>query len=159
MLARISRRKGVLELVEELAANPGLWSELLVAGGHEQPDYVAEIERRVSELGLAERVRLMGVVPDAFEFIGSLDAVVVPSTGTEGQPLTILEALACGRPAVVRAHAFPPSSRAPACSPTATRTNSLSRCRSSGARPGRGELSERFSIEPLLRVIAAARRA
>ena len=47
-------------------------------------------------------VELRGQVSDVPAFLGEIDALVVPSVGNEGQPTSILEALAYGRPVVVR---------------------------------------------------------
>jgi glycosyltransferase involved in cell wall biosynthesis len=108
VLARLNRGKGVLELVGELGQIPGAWSRLRVAGDHEDAEYVARVHARIAELGLDGSVELLGFVDDEREFIDSVDVLVVPSVGPEGQPLVILEALARGRAAVVRKHALPP---------------------------------------------------
>ena len=41
-------------------------------------------------------------------FLGSIDALVVPSTGKEAQPTAIIEALAHGVPVIVRDALFSP---------------------------------------------------
>ena len=108
VLARLNRGKGVLDLVGELGQIEDAWSGLRVAGDHEDSGYVAKVRGRIAELGLGERVELLGFVDDELEFLDSVDVLVVPSVGPEGQPLVILEALARGRPVVVREHALPP---------------------------------------------------
>jgi glycosyltransferase involved in cell wall biosynthesis len=108
VLTRIYPSKGLLELVDELAEIPDAWSELRVGGDYDDLAYVQRVRRRIAEHGLDGRVRFLGFEADPFAFIESIDVVVVPSVGTEGQPLVILEALACGRPSVVREPALPP---------------------------------------------------
>ena len=41
-------------------------------------------------------------------FLGSIDTLIVPSTGKEAQPTAIIEALAYGVPVVVRAPLYSP---------------------------------------------------
>jgi glycosyltransferase involved in cell wall biosynthesis len=102
VLARLFPGKGVVELVGELAANPDAWSQLLVAGGRQDESYAVEVEHRIVAEGLDDRVRLLGHVTDYEDFFGKVDVLVVPSTGNEGQPTVIVEALAYGRPVIVR---------------------------------------------------------
>jgi glycosyltransferase involved in cell wall biosynthesis len=61
------------------------------------------VERRIGSLGLARRVELFGAVDDLAAFFSQVDVLVVPSTGNEGQPTVIVEALAHGRSVLVRA--------------------------------------------------------
>jgi glycosyltransferase involved in cell wall biosynthesis len=61
-----------------------------------------ELEREAREAGVAERVVLAGIRPDARPVIGAADAVVV-SSHWEGLPLVALEALAAGTPLVATA--------------------------------------------------------
>jgi glycosyltransferase involved in cell wall biosynthesis len=102
LIARMIPEKGVLELVDELAAVDTAWTALLVATAPEDRAYEAEVRMRVGALGLDQRVRLMGQVQDIPGLLHGVDVVVVPSTGTEGQPSVILEALAAGVGVVVR---------------------------------------------------------
>jgi glycosyltransferase involved in cell wall biosynthesis len=103
VLARLIPEKGVLELIEELAVVPQLWSRLVVGGERQDERYVRTVEERVRDLGLEHRVRLLGHIEALADFFAAIDALVVPSVGNEGQPTVILEALVHGRPALVRA--------------------------------------------------------
>lgn len=103
VLGRLIPEKGVLELVEELASSPSVWSELVVAGARQDETYATRIEDRARAEGLAERVKLVGPVEDVAAFLSGLDRLVVPSTGNEGQPTVILEALAAGTAVLARA--------------------------------------------------------
>jgi N-acetylglucosaminyl-diphospho-decaprenol L-rhamnosyltransferase len=102
-LGRLIPPKGVLELVEELAAVPDAWSELRVAAPPQDPVYTERIRTRIAELGLEDRVHLLGRIDDLDAFFAGIDALVVPSVGHhEGQPTVILEALLYDRPVIVR---------------------------------------------------------
>jgi glycosyltransferase involved in cell wall biosynthesis len=106
VLARLIPMKGVLELVEELSEVPDAWSQLTVGAPRQDEAYAVRLERRIRELGLDERVRLAGDIGDIAEFFEGIDVLVVPSTGVEGQPTVIMEAMAAGRPVVVRRHVW-----------------------------------------------------
>lgn len=58
-----------------------------------------ELERTSRELGVADRVVLAGLRPDARAVIGAADAVLITSHA-EGLPLVALESLAAGTPLV-----------------------------------------------------------
>jgi glycosyltransferase involved in cell wall biosynthesis len=61
-----------------------------------------ELERTAADAGVADRVVLAGLRPDARALMGAADVVVLPSHW-EGLPLTALEALASGTPLVATA--------------------------------------------------------
>jgi glycosyltransferase involved in cell wall biosynthesis len=96
-LGRLIPEKGAAELVEELAAARGAWSQALLAGGRQDEAYAQRVEERAGD-----RVRLLGHVGDVPAFLAGIDVLVVPSTGNEAQPTVIVEALAAGRPVLVR---------------------------------------------------------
>jgi glycosyltransferase involved in cell wall biosynthesis len=102
VLARLIPEKGVLELVNELGEGFGRWSTLVVGGDRQDERYAVTLESRIVELGLSDRVVMAGRVDDLASFFAGIDALVVPSIGNEGQPTVILEALAHGRPVIVR---------------------------------------------------------
>lgn len=58
------------------------------------------LEQRIAELGLGDRVHILGWREDVPEVLPALDVFVLPSRW-EGLSLAILEALACGLPVVV----------------------------------------------------------
>jgi glycosyltransferase involved in cell wall biosynthesis len=108
VLARLIPEKGVVELVDELAApaTRSLWSRALIGGAPQDATYTARVEERIAKRGLGDRIRLVGDVEDVPGFLGSVDALVVPSTGHEAQPTVIVEAVAHGVAVVVREPAF-----------------------------------------------------
>jgi glycogen(starch) synthase len=61
------------------------------------------IESRISSLGLGDRVRLLGFLPDSSlpSAYQAADISIVPSTSLEGFGLTTVESLACGTPVLV----------------------------------------------------------
>jgi glycosyltransferase involved in cell wall biosynthesis len=60
----------------------------------------AAVEAAVTGRGLADRIRLVGFVPDAWAWMKRASVLVSPSL-FEGQPNAVLEAAACGCPLVV----------------------------------------------------------
>lgn len=107
-LARLIPEKGLVELVEELASCPGDWNVLRIGGGAQDAAYAQQLRDTIDRLGVADRVQLEGHVDDLHAFFGTVGALAVPSTGHEGQPTVILEALAHGIPSVVRAPIWSP---------------------------------------------------
>ncbi len=66
------------------------------------------MERLIADLGLADRIRLIGETDDVPGFLGSIDTLVVPSVGKEAQPTAIIEALTHGIPVIVRDPLYSP---------------------------------------------------
>ena len=102
VLARLIPEKGILEAVEELASASEHWSRLLIGGQRQDQAYVRAVQERIRQLGLIARVRLLGRIDDVSAFFDQIDALLVPSVGNEGQPVVIVEAIAHGRPVIVR---------------------------------------------------------
>jgi colanic acid/amylovoran biosynthesis glycosyltransferase len=108
-VASLEPYKGHLYLVDACARARagGLDLECLLVG--EGPERET-IERRVTQLGLAERVRLLGGQPRerVSELVAGADvfvlpSVVMPSGKMEGLPVVIMEAMAAGTPVVATA--------------------------------------------------------
>jgi glycosyltransferase involved in cell wall biosynthesis len=97
---RVDRRKGVLDAVHAVAAlrAAGRHVRLVVSGVGPDSGAVADL---VAELGLGDRVDLLGYVPHdkAPEVYAGADAFLSP-TESEGFSNTILEAMATGLPVV-----------------------------------------------------------
>lgn len=94
---RVSEEKGVVDFLRALAATGGATG--VVCG--EGP---APLERAIEGLGLRERVRLLGSVPDALPYLAAGDAMVLLSRSPgEGRPLAGVEAAAVGTPIVAAA--------------------------------------------------------
>jgi glycosyltransferase involved in cell wall biosynthesis len=93
-VARLDPQKGLRDLVEA-AALVERAVFLIVGDGPERVALESQIEHR----GLSERVRLLGFRSDIAELLAGCDVFVLPSL-FEGLPLSILEAMAAGKPVV-----------------------------------------------------------
>jgi glycosyltransferase involved in cell wall biosynthesis len=96
---RVVRHKG-LDLLFEALAQTGLQLSVTldIWGGGED---ACRLTDRCKELGIAQVVSFRGEYPDGLEgalLMCSYDAIVVPSTGCEGLPLILIEAMAYGIP-------------------------------------------------------------
>lgn len=104
VIGRLVERKGVGNVIEALAALPGV--ELMVAGGPAEefldtdPE-VARLRALAERHGVADRVRFLGSVsrPDVPALMASAD-VVVAVPWYEPFGIVPVEAMACGRPVV-----------------------------------------------------------
>ncbi|MGE3314269.1 MAG: glycosyltransferase family 4 protein [Planctomycetaceae bacterium] len=96
--ARLNPMKGLDFLIDAAAQlkQSGVPVELRIAG---PGDYRETLERRAVERNLESDVRFLGPVNDMPAFYRSLDLFVLPSL-SEGLPLVVLEAMACGTPVV-----------------------------------------------------------
>lgn len=92
-------KKGVDLLLRAFASPPltGSGSPDLHLAGPSTLDQRRIVDGLVAELGIADRIHLLGELADTWEYLGSLDALVLPSR-VEGFGLVILEALAAGLP-------------------------------------------------------------
>jgi glycosyltransferase involved in cell wall biosynthesis len=72
---------------------------LVLVGRHDDEEYARALVRRAGELGVAENVYLAGYQDDALSFVAHSDVFAFAST-TEGAPMVLVEAMACGIPVV-----------------------------------------------------------
>jgi len=98
---RLHPQKDPLLLVKafaKLSLNSELKLHLLIAGAGELE---SEINREIAQLGLKDRVTMLGAVPQAkLARLHRISSVFVLSSVYEGLPLTVLEALSSGTPVV-----------------------------------------------------------
>jgi glycosyltransferase involved in cell wall biosynthesis len=103
-LGKIRRYKCVHHAVEAMArvAQKEPAARQVIAGRRDDRGYEGTLQRMIDDLGLAERVRFhFDLSEDAkFQLLRQARALVVPSP-VEGFGIVILEANACGTPAVV----------------------------------------------------------
>jgi glycosyltransferase involved in cell wall biosynthesis len=98
-VARLVPSKGVAQLVEAFAlvAASHPQARLLIAGdGEDRP----RLERLARRLGIAEAVRFAGSRLESREALPLMDIFVFPPAAQEGFGLSLLEAMAAGRPIV-----------------------------------------------------------
>ena len=96
---RLTAQKALRVALKAVAGNPGV--TLLIAGeGPERP----ELETAAEELGIADRVRLLGPLPrlGVLELFRAADASIL-SSSWENFPHTVVEALAVGTPVLTTA--------------------------------------------------------
>jgi len=74
--------------------------DLVFAGGLGHP-YAEIVRKEAATRGLADRTRFLGFVDagDLVALMNGADAILIPSL-TEGCPITLIEAMACGLPAI-----------------------------------------------------------
>ena len=100
-VARLEEQKNHALLLESFAR--GLGSEpgayLLLAG---QGELRCALEAQVRELGLQRKVQFLGQLSDVSDVLGAADVFVLASRN-EGNPLSVMEAMAAGLPVVATA--------------------------------------------------------
>lgn len=98
-VGRLARQKNHGRLLEALAiANRTRDIGLMIVGGG-STDAFAALRARAKELGIADRVELVGEVANPLPHVRAARAFVLPSLW-EGSSNALLEALACGTPIV-----------------------------------------------------------
>jgi glycosyltransferase involved in cell wall biosynthesis len=95
--ARLHNQKGHAHLLEAAALVPDALF-LLAGDGPER----ARLEGRARQLGIEGRVRFLGQRRDIPELLAICDLFVLPSL-YEGLPLSLLEAMAAGKPVIAAA--------------------------------------------------------
>jgi glycosyltransferase involved in cell wall biosynthesis len=110
IVARLQRWKGVHVLLEALPQvirrHPDLHC-VVVGGAHElEPDYESYLRRTVADLGLEERVIFAGRQSEVEIWVEAMD-VVVHASANEPFGMTIVEAMALGKPVIAAASGGP----------------------------------------------------
>lgn len=100
-LGNLCKRKGVWDLIACVEQLPPA-VRLVLVGGEEDPGIIDRVRDELQQQGIAHRVELAGpTVGEAkFRWLRKADIFVLPSYA-EGVPISMLEALASGLPAVV----------------------------------------------------------
>jgi glycosyltransferase involved in cell wall biosynthesis len=101
IVGRISEQKGQLLMVEAMPSViervPN--AQLVLIGGLETPSYLEEIQRKIAEYGIQDRVHVLGLRYDVLELLYGMDLLVQPSLW-ESFPISMLEGMAAGVPIV-----------------------------------------------------------
>lgn len=93
-VARLVEQKGLQYLLKAIPLVPG--PLFLFAGDGPDRD---DMERDIKELNIGNRVRILGYRDDIPELLSECSAFVLPSL-YEGHPLSVMEAMAAGRPVI-----------------------------------------------------------
>jgi glycosyltransferase involved in cell wall biosynthesis len=101
IVGQIAPWKGHEDLLDALATFPATESPDLRIYGDGNATFIAHLRRRVSQLGLVDRVEWRGVVERQTEIYRDLDVCVQPSRFDEPFGMSTLESGAFGRPAIV----------------------------------------------------------
>ena len=163
VVAAFEPRKGHLSLIDALAQVPNVRAALVGAGSA-----TAAIEARIAELGLGERVRLLGWRDDVPAILAAADALALPSLGNECLPYAILEAMAAGLPVLSTdvagipemvddgrtGYVVAPGDSAALAARLAALADAPERARAFGA-AGRERVSREFSLEQMVNATTA----
>ncbi|MCL5290231.1 MAG: glycosyltransferase family 4 protein [Bacillota bacterium] len=95
-IARLAPQKGISHFLKAASLLKEYQVNFLVVG---DGPLMETLKQEASELGLQNRVLFAGRREDIAEILSILDIFVLPSV-TEGLPLTVLEAMAAGKPVV-----------------------------------------------------------
>lgn len=93
-VGRLTKQKGADILLKALSRLDG--GSLIIAGNGEERD---ELEKMAKKLGIAGRVKFLGVVKNVPEVLAASDCFVLPSRW-EGLGIVLLEAMAAGKPII-----------------------------------------------------------
>jgi glycosyltransferase involved in cell wall biosynthesis len=106
VLGRIAYWKGQDVLVRALAepALAAIGAIGLIAGDAYPGEAAPDIAALAAQLGVSDRVRMLGFRRDPAEVLAISDVVAVPSTRPDPLPNSAIEALAAGIPVVAAAH-------------------------------------------------------
>jgi glycosyltransferase involved in cell wall biosynthesis len=97
MVSRLSQEKGADVAIRAVAHMRG--ARLKIAGAGPQR---AELDALISDLGVADRVELLGWVDDPSRLLGAAACVCVPSRW-DNAPLVVMDAMRAGKPIVASA--------------------------------------------------------
>ena len=107
-VGNIRPHKGHHNLVDAVALVGHKGLSIVSIGGEKNDGDLAEIRAYAAEKGVSDRIRFLGRRDDALKFMAAADIYVNPAD-VEGLPVSILEALALGRPVVATAVGGVPS--------------------------------------------------
>jgi len=101
-VAMFRPRKGVEVLLDaaKLLDDRGCPVRLKMVGRFQFPDYEQEMRSYVARLGIESLVEWVGFTRDVAGELTQMDLFVLPSVLAEGLPMTVIEAMAAGVPAV-----------------------------------------------------------
>jgi glycosyltransferase involved in cell wall biosynthesis len=99
-VANLIPKKGINFLIRGFAASENLQQSLLIIVGNHETMLWEETKNLMNELGVRDRVIFTGKRPDVPRFLSIADVFILPSTGDEGAPIAIQEAMSLGIPVI-----------------------------------------------------------
>ena len=99
----ITKRKGTDFLIDVWAEICPQYQEdthLLLIGPFSEPEFLAEVQQKIQQYQIQERVSFVGEVDNVREYLGASEIFVFCSD-SEGLPNALIEAASCGLPCVV----------------------------------------------------------
>jgi glycosyltransferase involved in cell wall biosynthesis len=96
-LGYVNRKKNYHVLLSLLKANENM--ELVIAGRHDEPDYISMMQQQAEEWGVNDRLSLLGTITENEKawYLNNCRAFVHPSKA-EGFGLPVIEAMSVGKP-------------------------------------------------------------
>lgn len=105
IVARLTREKGQAVALEAMAQLPEAYhnAHLLLLGGPVEGEFGDELRALAQRLGLADRLHLIGNVPDPERYYGAIDLAINAYLRAESFGLSVVEAMMMGKPVLVHA--------------------------------------------------------
>ena len=103
--ARLTPEKGQAVILEAMAQLPAVYANthLLLLGGPTESEFGDELRALAQRLGVADRLHLVGSVPDPERYYGGIDVAINAYLGAESFGLSVVEAMMMGKPVLVHA--------------------------------------------------------
>ena len=106
IVARLEREKGQAVVLQAMAQLPRSFSNthlLLVGGPLADSEFGEGLKALAAQLGMGERVHLVGHVPDPERYYGAIDVAINAYQGAESFGLSVVEAMMMAKPVLVHA--------------------------------------------------------
>jgi glycosyltransferase involved in cell wall biosynthesis len=105
IVARLESLKGQAVVLEAMAQLPEAYhnAHLLLLGGPVEGEFGDELRALAQRLGVADRLHLIGNVPDPERYYGAIDVAINAYLGAESFGLSVVEAMMMGKPVLVHA--------------------------------------------------------
>ncbi len=103
--ARLTPEKGQAAILEAMEQLPAAYANthLLLLGGPIESEFGNQLRATAQRLGIADRLHLVGSVPDPERYYGVIDVAINAYLGAESFGLSVVEAMMMGRPVLVHA--------------------------------------------------------